>query len=164
VCRLAEELVQRLREIVEYCARPEAGGRTPSDFPLAGLEQSTVDLLAGDGRAVEDIYPLTPTQAGMIFHSLVDGPDAGAYFNHVLLDGWSAAEVFAQVCAEYAAIRDGRDRVPVRRRPFRDYVCWLGERDQEEADRYWREVLDGFTSPTALPYDRTPVEAHRATS
>ena len=29
---------------------PDAGGRTPSDFPLARLDQAAVDRLAGDGR------------------------------------------------------------------------------------------------------------------
>jgi non-ribosomal peptide synthase protein (TIGR01720 family) len=57
VRRLAEETVGNLREIVEHCAQPDAGGRTPSDFPLAQLDQATVDRLAGDGRSVEDIYP-----------------------------------------------------------------------------------------------------------
>jgi septal ring factor EnvC (AmiA/AmiB activator) len=39
VRRLAEETIQALREIVEHCAEPGAGGCTPSDFPLAGLDQ-----------------------------------------------------------------------------------------------------------------------------
>jgi hypothetical protein len=59
-----------LREIIEHCAAPGAGGRSPSDFPLARLDQATVDVLVGDGRGVEDVYPLTPMQAGMVFHGL----------------------------------------------------------------------------------------------
>ena len=31
-----------------------------------------MDPLVGDGRGVEDIYPLTPLQSGLLFHSLVD--------------------------------------------------------------------------------------------
>ena len=94
--RLAGELIQALREIVEHCAQPGTGGRTPSDFPLARLDQRTVDQLVGDGRSVEDIYPLTPMQAGMVFHSLVDAsyaaraasgepPASSAYLNQVRL-------------------------------------------------------------------------------
>ena len=49
--RWPSELVDALREIVAHCARPEAGGRTPSDFPLARLDQAAVDRLVGDGRA-----------------------------------------------------------------------------------------------------------------
>ncbi|KAA2257273.1 amino acid adenylation domain-containing protein [Solihabitans fulvus] len=270
--RLAEETLAAVEAIVAHCADPEAGGRTPSDFPLARLDQSTVDILVGDGREVEDVYPLTPMQAGMVFHSLV-GASTGAYFNqvrlrlsgvrdpkelgaawqrvvertailrsrvvwdgldrplqvvqrevelpiayhdlaglaepareaalaglveqdraagldlaiaplmrltiarlsadevaqlwtfhHILLDGWSAAEVFTEVCALHAAATGGRAAALAPRQPFRDYLAWLGERDQAEAQAHWRGLLDGFDSPTALPYDRRPVDAHRAES
>ena len=71
--RLAERDASRRCGRSSRTARgPDAGGRTPSDFPLARLDQAGVDRLAGDGRDVEDIYPLTPLQAGMLFHSLVD--------------------------------------------------------------------------------------------
>jgi len=74
VWRLAEQLRDAVTSIVSHCAQPDAGGRTPSDFPLARLDQATVDSLAGDGRDVEDIYPLTPMQAGMVFHTIADPP------------------------------------------------------------------------------------------
>ncbi|MEU4445217.1 non-ribosomal peptide synthase/polyketide synthase [Actinosynnema sp. NPDC050801] len=269
---LAEGMVRALREIVAHCARPDAGGRTPSDFPLARLDQAAVDRIAGDGRSVQDVYPLTPLQAGMLFHSLVDR-DSTAYFDqlrfrlsgvadahafgaacqrvvdrtpvlrssvvwegvdeavqvvhhrvelpvrhldwrrlsereradaldrvladdlaagldltrppllrlvvartaadevlvvwtahHVLLDGWSLAQVLAEVCEQYAAEVGGRRPEPVSRRPFRDYLRWLGERDRTGAERHWREVLAGVEAPTPLPYDRAPVEAHRTES
>src|SRR5205823_6152203 len=198
--RLAEQLTGELRAIIGYCARPGAGGRTPSDFPLARLDQATVDRLVGDGRTVEDVYPLTPMQAGMVFHGLVDTAST-AYFNqvqvrlaiarlpderrlagpaqvpahddevllvwtfhHVLLDGWSAAQVFGEICEQYAALAGGRTLTPAPRRPFKDFLRWLAERDKAEAEEYWRGILAGFESPTPLPFDRPPVEAHRAAS
>uniref|UniRef100_UPI003564551B non-ribosomal peptide synthetase n=1 Tax=Amycolatopsis kentuckyensis TaxID=218823 RepID=UPI003564551B len=82
VKRLAEGMLAALRAIVAHCANPGAGGRTPSDFPLAGLDQSTLDELVGDGRAVEDIYPLTPMQAGMVFHDLAQ-PGERVYFEQI---------------------------------------------------------------------------------
>jgi amino acid adenylation domain-containing protein/non-ribosomal peptide synthase protein (TIGR01720 family) len=86
--RLANDMVRALEEIAEHCAQPGAGGRTPSDFPLARLDQAAVDRLAGDGRAIEDIWPLTPLQAGMLFHSLLD-TDSGTYLGQagITLDG-----------------------------------------------------------------------------
>ncbi|WP_425471110.1 amino acid adenylation domain-containing protein [Saccharothrix variisporea] len=65
VARLAESYAAALRAIIAHCATPGAGGRTPSDFPLARLTQEQVDRITG-----EDAYPLTPMQAGMVFHSL----------------------------------------------------------------------------------------------
>ncbi|RNG18647.1 non-ribosomal peptide synthase/polyketide synthase [Streptomyces botrytidirepellens] len=271
VRRLAEDVVAALREIVAHCAEPGAGGRSPSDFPLARLDQRQVDLIAGDGRDVEDIYPLTPLQAGMLFHGLVD--TQGAYFDqialriggitdpdafaaawqrvvdrtpvlrsevrwegleepvqvvrrhvalptarhdwrrlspdgrqaalerllaedraagmeltrapltriavarltddeimlvwtshHLMLDGWSTGQLFAEVCENYAALTEGRTVAPPARRPFRDFLRWLREQDQERAERHWRDVLAGFGARTPLPYDRPPREAHRAAS
>jgi non-ribosomal peptide synthase protein (TIGR01720 family) len=43
--RLAEAYGRALREIIEHCRDPEAGGYTPSDFSLAGLEQDDLDSL-----------------------------------------------------------------------------------------------------------------------
>jgi amino acid adenylation domain-containing protein/non-ribosomal peptide synthase protein (TIGR01720 family) len=249
VRRLADEFLAALREIVAHCAQPDAGGRTPSDFPLARLTQAQVDRFAG---AAEDVYPLTPLQAGMVFHSLVD---PGAYVDrlrlvldgvtdpralgeawqrvvdrtpvlrssvvwagveepvqvvhrdvvvpisydetpiddtfdlgtapllrlhiralgsdrvelvwashHVLLDGWSTGQVFAEVVEQYRAITAGRAPVLAPRRPFRDYLGWLAEQDLDQAETHWRSVLADFTTLTPLPYDRQPVEAHRAES
>ncbi|MGH3702739.1 MAG: condensation domain-containing protein, partial [Pseudonocardiaceae bacterium] len=82
ISALAQNMLTVLEDIVEHCAHPGAGGATPTDFPLAHLDQDTVDLLVGDGRGVEDIYPLTPMQAGMVFHSLSQS-DQGVYFEQV---------------------------------------------------------------------------------
>ncbi len=274
VSALADDMLSALREIIAYCARPGAGGRSPSDFPLARLDQTAVDRLAGDGRGVEDIYPLTPTQAGMVFHGLSQG-DQGVYFqqaafvlegvadprqlgaawqhvvdrtpvlrsgvvwdgvaepvqvvhrevalpvsyldwrllsetgrreelrtwlaadraagldltavpllrvmvarlsdlevqvvwtfHHVLLDGWSVFQVLSDVFACHAELRRGGSetfQLPTRR-SFRDYLQWLRAVDRREPEEYWRRVLAGLSEPTALPYDRPPVAAHRAES
>ncbi|MBV9774972.1 MAG: AMP-binding protein, partial [Gemmatimonadetes bacterium] len=75
---LADRFAAELRALIAHCAAPDAGGCTPSDFPLAGLGQAALDALVGDGREVEEIYPLTPMQEGMLFHTLM-APGEGAY-------------------------------------------------------------------------------------
>ncbi|MGH3927416.1 MAG: condensation domain-containing protein, partial [Pseudonocardiaceae bacterium] len=117
VRRLAEDLLATLHEIIEHCTQPAAGGRTPSDFPLARLDQPTVDRLVGAGRSVEDVYPLTPTQTGMVFHSLVD-TSSGAYFNHVQLrlSGVSDPQALGQAWQRVV------DRTPI----LRSSVVWEG--------------------------------------
>ncbi|MFE7813011.1 non-ribosomal peptide synthase/polyketide synthase [Streptomyces sp. NPDC057433] len=272
VAALAGGMLRSLEEIVAHCAAPDAGGRTPSDFPLARLDQAAVDRVAGDGRTVEDVYPLTPMQSGMLFHSLMDprgrtyvnqvqvvlrgvtdphalagawqrtadanpilrtrlvwqetaeplqvverravvpvthhdwsgwsaercareteslldadrraGIDLGAAplmrlalirlapdrvrmvwtFHHVLLDGWSAAQVFDEVCERYAALTAGHRPQTPDRVPFAGYLRWLAAQDTGRAERHWRETLAGFAVPTALPCDRRPAGAHRASS
>jgi microcystin synthetase protein McyA len=46
VARLAGEHLDILRRLVEHCLSPDAGGVTPSDFPLADIDQEDVDRLA----------------------------------------------------------------------------------------------------------------------
>ncbi|HEV2861081.1 MAG TPA: amino acid adenylation domain-containing protein [Pyrinomonadaceae bacterium] len=76
--RLAADYLETLRAVVAHCLSPGAGGHTPSDFPLAGLDQRRLDELLRDAGGVADIYPLSPMQQGMLFHSLY-APAAGMY-------------------------------------------------------------------------------------
>ncbi|WP_438860626.1 amino acid adenylation domain-containing protein, partial [Amycolatopsis solani] len=114
VARLAESFLDALRGIIRHCAEPGAGGRTPSDFPLAGLGQAAVDAL---GAHVEDAYPLTPMQAGMVFHGLARRGDRN---------------YFEQICFTLDDVPDPRrlgeawqrvvDRTPV----LRSRIAWEG--------------------------------------
>ncbi|MBV9773995.1 MAG: AMP-binding protein, partial [Gemmatimonadetes bacterium] len=76
--RLAERLGAELRALIAHCTSPGAGGYTPSDFPLARVSQAQLDRVAGSARDVEDVYPLSPMQQGMLFHTLMS-PGEGAY-------------------------------------------------------------------------------------
>ena len=44
--RLASGFVAEIAALVEHCLSPEAGGFTPSDFPLAKLDQKKLSQLA----------------------------------------------------------------------------------------------------------------------
>ncbi|NBH06500.1 non-ribosomal peptide synthetase, partial [Amycolatopsis sp. SID8362] len=114
---LAAGMASALGEIIRHCTRPGAGGRTPSDFPLVRLDQSTVDELAGDGRAVEDVYPLTPMQSGMVFHALAQREER-VYFQQVafVLDGVDDPEALARAWQRVV------DRTPV----LRSRIVWEG--------------------------------------
>ncbi|MFJ4915519.1 amino acid adenylation domain-containing protein [Streptomyces sp. NPDC088726] len=46
------------------------GGLTPSDLPLAGLDQPAIDALERTGP-ITDVLPATPLQVGLSFHTLV---------------------------------------------------------------------------------------------
>ncbi len=74
---LAELYRRALVEVIEHCIGG-ASGVTPSDFPLVKLSQGDLDRLPVAPALIEDIYPLTPMQQGMLFHALYE-PDACAY-------------------------------------------------------------------------------------
>ncbi|MCC6552301.1 MAG: AMP-binding protein, partial [Polyangiaceae bacterium] len=263
--RVVADFTAALRAIIAHCRSPEAGGYTPSDFPLTGLTQAKIDQLFGNDRGVEDVYPLSPAQRGMLSHALfapselyfeqfrlrvggqgapfdpaacvrawqdalerhpilrtsfrwaeLDVPlqvvhraarvpvthidlrglpapeqEAGiaraleedrrrgfslteapllrvtlartgdeAYemlwsCHHLLLDGWSAALLLDELAAELAAASSG-DRGaarPPRRRPSRDYIEWLARQPLDEAERFFRALLEGVKSPTPVWFD-----------
>jgi non-ribosomal peptide synthase protein (TIGR01720 family) len=55
---LSREFLLALRALITHCQSPSARGRTPSDFPLARLDQTDVDRLVSRYRDIEDVYPL----------------------------------------------------------------------------------------------------------
>ncbi|MFP3114379.1 amino acid adenylation domain-containing protein [Streptomyces sp. Iso 434] len=144
--RLAHRMTERLTELVAHCAAPGVGGRTPSDFPLAGLDQETLDQLVGDGRDVEDVYPLTPMQSGMVLHTLLD-TDRGLYLeqNHIELAGVARPELLATAWQRIvdrtpvlrtAIVRQGvPEPLQVVRRQARIDVTTLDWRERDEAGR-----------------------------
>ena len=74
-----------LCSLVDYCAQGPQGA-TPSDFPLAALTQAELDVLPWS--QVEDIYPLTALQQGMLFHALCrQGGDVYVNQLHAIVRG-----------------------------------------------------------------------------
>lgn len=71
----------------EYCevldamldAVPRSRRLTPHDFPLAELTSAELDRLVQESPPLDDIYPLLPLQAGMLFHTQL-APESPVYF------------------------------------------------------------------------------------
>nr|BFD43331.1 non-ribosomal peptide synthetase [Pseudomonas sp. FFPRI_1] len=82
---LADDYARELKALIEHCSQPEHRGATPSDFPLAGLNQQQLDQLPLALAEVEDLYPLSPMQQGMLFHTLYE-QGAGDYINQLRVD------------------------------------------------------------------------------
>ncbi|WP_434703206.1 non-ribosomal peptide synthase/polyketide synthase [Pseudomonas sp. Z1-12] len=83
--RLADDYLQELTALIAHCCDSHRRGVTPSDFPLARLTQAQLDTLVPAPQAIDDLYPLSPMQQGMLFHSLL-GQGSGDYINQMRLD------------------------------------------------------------------------------
>ncbi len=72
---------------------------TPSDFPLAGLNQRKLDRLISRDMRVEDVYTLSPMQQGMLFSSALS-PEKAAYVTQTVcvLPGSFDSTTFRQAC------------------------------------------------------------------
>ncbi|MGH3785815.1 MAG: non-ribosomal peptide synthetase, partial [Pseudonocardiaceae bacterium] len=50
------------------------------------------------------------------------------------------------------------------RRPFRDYLQWLQHQDHQQAETYWRSLLQGFAYRTPLPFTQAQTQAYSSSS
>ncbi len=250
----------------------EAGVPAAAPFELApqGIDLEAIKLTFAESGGIEDLYPLTPVQEGMLYHTLAD-PEAGRYveqflcrlrgeldlaafreswrrlvarhpalrltihwtdlgesyqvvhsradqplddqdwrgltareqderlraylasdrrrgfipsrpplsrlalirlgedehqliwsIHHVVIDGWCLSILLHEVIDIYEAIRRGREPESQPGRPFRDYVAWLRDRDDGDAERHWRESLGGLTTATPLGVDDPSPNRHVA--
>ncbi|MEM9157251.1 MAG: condensation domain-containing protein, partial [Cyanobacteria bacterium P01_F01_bin.33] len=110
VTQLAQQTLQALQDLATHCQASDAGGYTPSDFPLAQLDTPALHKLFGHNRAIADLYPLSPTQEGMLFHTLYS-PHGGTYFDQVscqiegALDIECFQQAWVQVIQHYDVLR-----------------------------------------------------------
>ncbi|MVV47310.1 amino acid adenylation domain-containing protein [Pseudomonas sp. PB120] len=81
--RLVDDYAQELNALIDHCCVLETAHATPSDFPLARISQAQLDDLSV--ATFEDLYPLSPMQQGMLFHTLHE-PEVGAYISQLRLD------------------------------------------------------------------------------
>ena len=118
---LSERYLTAVRELIRHCAGDEARGYTPSDFPLARVDQEMIDRLEArfGHRQIQDIYRLTPTQQGLMFHTLED-PTSGVYIEQIrcTFDG-----------LDVDAFRRTWERIFQRHDVFRTSIEGIGEED-----------------------------------
>ncbi len=142
--RLAQAFLATLRRFIADCQLPMATGRMLSNFPLAQLDQPTLNRLLEGGSRVEDIYPLSPIQQGMLFQSLY-APGSGVYVEHWL-------RVFEEPLVA-TAFRRAWQRMMDRHTVFRTAFIWEGLEEplqvvQREVSLPWEEYDWRGLSPT----------------
>ncbi|MGY2164234.1 non-ribosomal peptide synthetase [Pseudomonas tolaasii] len=146
---LAEAYLAELQSLIVHCLTGEAGGLTPSDFPLARLTQSQLDALPVPASAIEDVYPLTPMQEGLLLHTLLE-PGTGLYYMqdryriNSALDPERFAQAWQAVIARHEALRAsfcwnvGEDMLQVIHKPGStpiEYLDWSNDPEAEHEPR-----------------------------
>jgi amino acid adenylation domain-containing protein/non-ribosomal peptide synthase protein (TIGR01720 family) len=72
IAQLTEAFAASLRELVALSAQPSVHAWTTADFPLARVEQHELDRFVASHPDLLRLYPATPMQQGMLFHSWLD--------------------------------------------------------------------------------------------
>jgi amino acid adenylation domain-containing protein/non-ribosomal peptide synthase protein (TIGR01720 family) len=151
--RLAGAFLDALRGLLAHCLEPGAGGYTPSDFPLARLDQAALDRLVPPGEEIDDIYPQSPLQQGLFFHALL-APRSGDYIvqrSSTLagdLDVAALKLAWATLLARHPVLRTSFAseglKVPVQRVHRRVALPWHEEDWRFLSEPEQRERLAGF--------------------
>ncbi|WP_164021878.1 non-ribosomal peptide synthetase, partial [Pyxidicoccus trucidator] len=97
--------LHHLRALISLRASEDARRFSPGDFPLAALSQQSLDtLLRQAGSDVEDVYPLSATQQGMLFHALLS-PSSSTYFEQLSWTVTSSLDLHAFMRAWQACLQ-----------------------------------------------------------
>ncbi|AWM17129.1 non-ribosomal peptide synthetase [Bacillus inaquosorum] len=102
----ADLLKSSLQQVIEHCDAQDQIHLTPSDISLKDITIGELDQFVQQTHhlgEIENIYPLTPMQKGMLFHSLIDS-DSEAYFEQAAFDlkGFLDIEAFRMSLAQLA--------------------------------------------------------------
>jgi amino acid adenylation domain-containing protein/non-ribosomal peptide synthase protein (TIGR01720 family) len=146
---LANAYVAELQGLIAHCLDDTAGGLTPSDFPLARLTQPQLDGLPIPVAAIEDVYPLTPMQEGLLLHTLLE-PGTGIYYMqdryriNSEIDPQRFAQAWQAVVARHEALRasfcwdSGEHMLQIIHKPGGtriEFVDWSAEPEAEHEER-----------------------------
>jgi amino acid adenylation domain-containing protein/non-ribosomal peptide synthase protein (TIGR01720 family) len=146
---LAQAYLDQLQTLIAHCLVDGSGGLTPSDFALANLDQAQLDALPVAPADIEDVYPLTPMQEGMLLHTLLE-PGTGLYYMQdryridSALDPQRFAQAWQAVIARHEALRAsfcwdiGETMLQVIHKPGNtpfDYLDWRDVAAHEQEPR-----------------------------
>jgi amino acid adenylation domain-containing protein/non-ribosomal peptide synthase protein (TIGR01720 family) len=79
--QLSQHYEENLNRIISFCCARKKRVATPGDFTYKKLSLDQVERLT-EKYSIQDIYPLSPMQEGMLFHALYDD-SPGAYFQQI---------------------------------------------------------------------------------
>lgn len=72
-------------------------------------------------------------------------------YHHLLMDGWSLPILLREWFICYQSTAQGIRPVLPSPVPYREYIAWLQTNDKKQAIDFWREQLQGFSSPNTFP-------------
>ncbi|OBJ66758.1 non-ribosomal peptide synthetase, partial [Mycobacterium colombiense] len=106
-------------------------------------EQRVEELCAAERAAVSDLANRPAFRA-----ALIRTADKRYRFvltnHHIVMDGWSLPILLREILAHYYG-----DQLPAPA-TYRSYLTWLAGQDRTAAQAAWRQVLDGFDTPTLV--------------
>ncbi|OBB85978.1 non-ribosomal peptide synthetase [Mycobacterium colombiense] len=122
----------------------------------ADVEEQVQQLCTAERVAVCDLAVQPPFRAALI-RTADDLYRFVLTNHHIVLDGWSKPILLQEIFASYYGVR-----LPAAP-SYRSFVTWLSEQDRGAAQTAWREVLDGFDTPSLVGPPGRPALGLRGT-
>ncbi|MBF0389202.1 MAG: amino acid adenylation domain-containing protein [Desulfamplus sp.] len=79
------------------------------------------------------------------FHTLVWS------FHHIIMDGWSVSVLYEELALIYTALSQGKKFNLPEPIQFNAYIRWLKGRNNQIAQEFWQNYLNGYKRATGLP-------------
>jgi hypothetical protein len=118
----------------------------------ANSRKSALDIFAEDDRKRGFDLTRAPLMRLTLIRISEDETELIWTWHHILIDGWSVAQLLTELIGEYQVIATGEiNAINISRRPYRDYIAWLAGQNLDVAKTYWQSRLSGITSPTPFP-------------
>ncbi|MCH9648634.1 MAG: amino acid adenylation domain-containing protein, partial [Deltaproteobacteria bacterium] len=154
--QLTGDFLDSLRGLIHLWTQPEAvASYAPAEFPLAGLDETSLTRLVSHENRLEAVYPLTPLQEGILFHGLFS-PDSDLYVEQL------SCRIGGEL--DTAAFQQAWQEVVQRYRVLRTGFVWEGydqplqvvspARPVEIAELDWRELAPGEQEEALLSLQR----------
>ena len=133
----------------------ELSGVEPGADPDGDVDSQTEQLCAAERAAVCELADQPAFRVALI-RTAADRHRCVLTSHHIVLDGWSLPILLREIFASYYGQRLGAAG------SYRSFVTWLADRDLDAARAAWRQVLDGFDTPTLVgPPDRLGLGPHQ---
>ena len=71
-------------------------------------------------------------------------------YHHLLLDGWSIPLLIKELLGYYQGFTQNSDVALTPATPYKNYIAWLKQQDQNKAHNFWHEQFKTFNTPTIL--------------
>lgn len=97
---IAGHWLRIMEALALFAASSPDVGQVPADFPLVQVDTDLIDTLTSRHGRLRDLLPVSPTQAGLLFHALTDDEDVYTMQYQVIARGELDEERWAQAVAD----------------------------------------------------------------
>ncbi|KFF15391.1 non-ribosomal peptide synthetase, partial [Chryseobacterium sp. JM1] len=74
--------------------------------------------------------------------------------HHIIMDGWCLSILINDFSAILNSLQQGLSLSLAEPQKYASYIQWLEGVDKEEAMTYWKNYLEGITTPTLIPFEK----------